>query len=101
MVVQEVERSQQKGLDPAETIAEIRQAISETHELQAYAIALVKSGNVLKTSSGKIQRRACRDRFITGALEVIADWSENPALTAKVRGLHQEVESLAKRLETT
>lgn len=101
VVVQEVERSQQKGLDPAETIAEIRQAISETHELQAYAIALVKSGNVLKTSSGKIQRRACRDRFITGALEVIADWSENPALTAKVRGLHQEVESLAKRLETT
>jgi acyl-CoA synthetase (AMP-forming)/AMP-acid ligase II len=100
VVVQEVERSQQKNLDTNEAIAEIRQAISEVHELQVYAIALVKSGNVLKTSSGKIQRRACRNRFMSGELEVIADWSENPALTAKVRGLHQEVESLAQQLKT-
>ncbi|MBT9316389.1 fatty acyl-AMP ligase [Leptothoe spongobia] len=101
VVVQEVERSRQKELDPAETIAEIRQAISEAHELQVYAIALVKSGNVLKTSSGKIQRRACRNRFMAAELDVIADWSENPSLMAEVRGLHQEVESLAKQLETT
>lgn len=100
VVVQEVERSQQKNLDTNEAITEIRQAISEVHELQVYAIALVKSGNVLKTSSGKIQRRACRNRFMSGELEVIADWSENPALTAKVRGLHQEVESLAQQLKT-
>lgn len=101
VVVQEVERSQQKTFDAAETIAEIRQAISEAHELQVYAIALVKSGNVLKTSSGKIQRRACCNRFMAGELDVIADWSENPALTDKVRGLHKEVESLAKQLETS
>ncbi|NEQ52085.1 MAG: fatty acyl-AMP ligase [Leptolyngbya sp. SIO3F4] len=101
VVVQEVERSQQKELDVAEMMAEIRQAISEAHELQVYAIALVKSGNVLKTSSGKIQRRACRNRFVAGELDVIADWSENPSLTTKVRGLHKEVESLAKQLKAT
>ncbi|MEO1622725.1 MAG: fatty acyl-AMP ligase, partial [Cyanobacteria bacterium J06632_3] len=96
VVVQEIERSQQKSLESAanadELMAEIRQAISEAHELQVYAIALVKSGNVLKTSSGKIQRRKCKASFLAGELEVLADWSENPRLTAKVRSLHNEVE---------
>ena len=101
MVVQEVVRSQQQDLNADATIADIRQAISEAHELQVYGIALVKSGSVLKTSSGKIQRRACRSRFMAGQLDVIADWSENPSLTVKVRNLHKEVESLAQQLETS
>ncbi|MEL6815971.1 MAG: AMP-binding protein, partial [Cyanobacteria bacterium J06598_3] len=98
VVVQEIERSQQQSLDADELIAEIRQAISEAHELQTYAIALVKSGNVLKTSSGKIQRRKCKASFLAGELEVLADWSENPSLTNKVRSLKHEVESLAQKL---
>lgn len=97
VVVQEVERSHQSNLDAEELIAEIRQAI-EAHELQVYAVALVKSGNVLKTSSGKIQRRKCRAGFLAGELETLADWSENPKLTAKVRGLENEVESLVQKL---
>ncbi|MBE9075924.1 fatty acyl-AMP ligase [Romeria aff. gracilis LEGE 07310] len=101
IVVQEVERQHQQSLAAEELIAEIRQAISEAHELQVYAIALVKSGNVLKTSSGKIQRRGCRERFLSGNLEVLADWSENPRLTAKVRHLQSEVETLAKQLEVS
>ncbi|MEO0349732.1 MAG: fatty acyl-AMP ligase [Cyanobacteria bacterium P01_A01_bin.15] len=101
VVVQEVVRSQQQDLNADATIADIRQAISEAHELQVYGIALVKSGSVLKTSSGKIQRRACRSRFMAGQLDVIADWSENPSLTVKVRNLHKEVESLAQQLETS
>ncbi|MEL7331854.1 MAG: fatty acyl-AMP ligase [Cyanobacteria bacterium J06560_2] len=98
VVVQEVERAQQKALDADELIAEIRQAISEAHELQVYAVALVKSGNVLKTSSGKIQRRKCKASFLAGELEVLADWSENPRLTSKVRSLQSEVETLAQQL---
>ncbi len=98
VVVQEVERSLQKTLNAENTITEIRQAISEAHELQVYAVALVKSGNVLKTSSGKIQRRKCKASFLAGELEVVADWSENPSLTAKVRNLTHEVESLAQTL---
>lgn len=101
IVVQEVERQHQQSLAAEELITEIRQAISEAHELQVYAIALVKSGNVLKTSSGKIQRRGCRERFLSGQLEVLADWSENPRLTAKVRHLQSEVETLAKQLEVS
>jgi len=98
VVVQEVERSHQQNLDADELITEIRQAISEAHELQVYAVALVKSGNVLKTSSGKIQRRKCKASFLAGELEVLADWSENPRLTSKVRNLQSEVEFLAQQL---
>lgn len=98
VVVQEVERAHQQTLNSEEIIAEIRQAISEAHELQVHAVALVKSGNVHKTSSGKIQRRQCKANFLAGQLEVLADWSENPRLTAKVRDLHNQVESLAERL---
>lgn len=102
VVVQEVERSQQNRIkDPTAAenlITDIRQAISEAHELQVYAVALVKSGNVLKTSSGKIQRRKCKTSFLAGELEVLTDWSENPGLTAKVRNLTSEVESLAQKL---
>ncbi len=98
VVVQEIERQHQRDMDSDELISEIRQAISEAHELQTYAVALVKSGNVLKTSSGKIQRRKCKSSFLAGELEVLADWSENPSLTDKVRSLQNEVESLAQKL---
>ncbi len=98
VVVQEIERQHQPNLEAEALIAEIRQAISEAHELQVYAVALVKSGNVLKTSSGKIQRSKCRANFLAGELEVLADWSENPRLTAKVRSLQHEVESLVQKL---
>lgn len=98
VVVQEIERSHQQNMDADELIAEIRQAISEAHELQVYAVALVKSGNVLKTSSGKIQRRKCKASFLAGELETLADWSENPRHTSKVRSLQNEVDLLTQQL---
>jgi acyl-CoA synthetase (AMP-forming)/AMP-acid ligase II len=100
VIVQEVERHVQ-NLDTEEAIANIRQAVAEEHELQAYAVVLVKPGNIEKTSSGKIQRRACRSKFLSGELDVIADWSENPKLTAKYRDLQGEVESLAQQMQAT
>jgi acyl-CoA synthetase (AMP-forming)/AMP-acid ligase II len=101
VVVQEVERQHQLTLNAEDLLADIRQAISEVHELQVCAIALVKSGNVLKTSSGKIQRRACRSRFLEGRLEVLADWSENPKFSAKMRHFSDDIESLARQVETS
>jgi hypothetical protein len=71
------------------------------HELQVSAIALVKSGNVLKTSSGKIQRRACRSRFLAGSLDVITDWSENPRFSTKMRNFSDDIESLARQVQTS
>ncbi|MBD2102742.1 fatty acyl-AMP ligase [Leptolyngbya sp. FACHB-261] len=76
VVVQEVER-QQQNLDIDQVIAAIRQTIAEQHEIQVYAVILAKPGTILKTSSGKIQRRACRDNFLAGSLNAIGEWSED------------------------
>ncbi|MDJ0688974.1 MAG: fatty acyl-AMP ligase [Xenococcaceae cyanobacterium MO_188.B32] len=99
VVVQEVER-RTENLDTEKLIADIRQEIAEQHEIQVYAIILGKPGNILKTASGKIQRRACRDKFMAGTLNVLVDWCENPELTANFRSLHGELESLAEQITT-
>jgi acyl-CoA synthetase (AMP-forming)/AMP-acid ligase II len=53
-------------------IQSMRRAVSENHELQLHAILLLKMGSIPKTSSGKIQRHACRNGFLTGTLEAYA-----------------------------
>lgn len=70
VVVQELGR--RLPPDTAEVIADIRRAIAQQHEMQAHTVVLVKLGSVPKTSSGKIQRRACRAAFLAGELDVIA-----------------------------
>lgn len=100
VILQEVERRTQ-DVDFDTVIADIRQMVAEDHELNAYAVVLVKPGNILKTSSGKIQRRAGRASFLAGELEVVADWSENPKLTAKYRELQGAVDSLAAQVQGT
>ena len=49
----------------------IRAAVAEAHELQIHAIILIKPGTLPKTSSGKVQRHACRNGFLLGALESV------------------------------
>ncbi len=67
VVVQEVEVRRQH-LYLTNIIETIRQNITEEHEVQAWAIVLVKPGTIAKTSSGKIQRSACRSKFRREAL---------------------------------
>jgi amino acid adenylation domain-containing protein len=72
VVVQEAQRRRTANLN--HIIGDIRQAIAEEHELQAHAIVLVQVGGVPKTSSGKVQRSACREHFLEGSLSVVAEW---------------------------
>src|SRR5262249_17361718 len=62
-------------------LAAIRQGIAEQHELQPYEVVLLKPGSLPKTSSGKVQRHACRKEFLGGQLEVIASWRSAVATT--------------------
>ena len=47
----------------------IRREISKNHDLQTHSILLLKPGSLPKTSSGKIQRHACRTEFLADRLE--------------------------------
>jgi hypothetical protein len=53
--------------------------VAEKHDLQVFAIALVKPMSIPKTSSGKIQRRATKTAFLNGELEVVGEWKKNLA----------------------
>lgn len=98
VVIQEVERNYLRKLDVKEVVRSIQQAVTAQHSLQIYATVLVKTGSIPKTSSGKIQRHACRSGFLAGSLNVIEDWSENPQGKAKFMHLQTEVESLLREL---
>ncbi|NET89190.1 MAG: amino acid adenylation domain-containing protein, partial [Kamptonema sp. SIO1D9] len=69
VVVQELEFRQKPNIE--EVTAAIRQAVVEEHEVQVYGVVLIKPGSIPKTSSGKIQRRACRAQFLADNLNVI------------------------------
>src|SRR5215203_1005044 len=68
VVVHEVERRRRNGV---EKIAEaVRQAVAAEHEVQVYEVVLIRQGALPKTSSGKVQRRLCRDLYLRGELTV-------------------------------
>ncbi|TCP59139.1 amino acid adenylation domain-containing protein [Tumebacillus sp. BK434] len=73
VVVQEVERAVWRRVNVEEVTAAVRQAVATHHELQAHAVVLIKPASIPKTSSGKIQRRACKEMFLNGTLQVIGD----------------------------
>ncbi|MGB2924978.1 MAG: aminotransferase class I/II-fold pyridoxal phosphate-dependent enzyme [Limnothrix sp.] len=71
VVVQELERTYIRQMNTEELAAKIRQKVAAEHELQVYDVVLIKTGSIAKTSSGKIQRQACRQAFLTGDLLVL------------------------------
>ncbi|MDR2756309.1 MAG: aminotransferase class I/II-fold pyridoxal phosphate-dependent enzyme [Planctomycetaceae bacterium] len=72
VIVQELERRFKGETEPI--FGEIRRAVALEHEIPVEAIVLVKSGSIPKTSSGKIQRHACRNGFLDGSLNEISRW---------------------------
>ncbi|HIP72711.1 MAG TPA: non-ribosomal peptide synthetase, partial [Anaerolineae bacterium] len=71
VVVQEVYTN--RPFEAAELAQTIRQAVAQTHEVQVYAVVLAQPRSVPKTSSGKIQRSACRQMYLDGELPVVEE----------------------------
>lgn len=46
----------------------IRRSIVDAHDIEVHEVVILKMGEVLKTSSGKLQRRACRVKYLAGNL---------------------------------
>ena len=70
VVVSELRRQPRPEID--EIIAAVRSAVSAFHELQAYAVILLKPGRLPRTSSGKVRRRECRQQFLARKLDAVA-----------------------------
>ncbi len=76
VVVHEVERG--AHVDPLAALQAIREAIAEEHDVHVHRVVLIRAGSLPRTSSGKVQRYACRQAFLHGALETFADAAPVP-----------------------
>ncbi len=94
VVVQEVD-ARAKNLDVAAVVETVRQCVAEQHEIQVSTVVLIKAGTLSKTSSGKVQRRLCRDKFLTRALSVIAESIASIPLSLDHVGLEVDVSEAA------
>lgn len=72
VVLQEVKRTELRGLDSVEVFRAIRKAVAARHGLYASAITLLGPMALLRTTSGKVRRKACRRAFLDGSLTAIA-----------------------------
>ncbi|WP_437305959.1 amino acid adenylation domain-containing protein [Sorangium sp. So ce388] len=71
VLVQELGRRASPAADPAELGAAIQSAVADRHEVAVHAVVLIKPGSLPRTTSGKVQRRACRARFLDGSLDAV------------------------------
>lgn len=74
VVVQEVERTALRELDTATVFDSIRSAVAEEHNISLYAIVLLAPGQLPRTTSGKIQRRASKRGFLENTLNPVGEW---------------------------
>jgi len=61
-------------------ILSVRRAILHAYQIEVEDVVLIKTGTLLKTSSGKVQRRLCRDAYLANELERVA-----PATTPELQ----------------
>lgn len=55
--------------DVAAIATQVKRAVSELHDVRLHSVVLLRQGRLPRTSSGKLQRHACRERFLAGTLE--------------------------------
>ncbi len=75
VVVYEVKRDRRKQIDPETAIRHVREAVAAEHGIEPHAVVLLQPASVPKTSSGKIQRSACRAAYLEDQLKVFAAWA--------------------------
>ena len=76
VVVNQVDR-QFRDADWDQVVQAIRRAVVEHHEIDPYAVVLIRQTSLPITSSGKVQRSLCREQYLAGELKVVHSWS-NP-----------------------
>lgn len=77
VIAHEINRTDLRKLNAEEVIGAIRLAVGEQNLANVFAVALLKTASIPKTSSGKIQRRACQSKFLDGSLNTVAQWQQS------------------------
>jgi len=73
-IVQEVDAA--PGTDLDKLIDVIRSAVWLAHGVDVHGVVLIRPGALPKTSSGKVQRFACRTAIERGEFDAVAQWRQ-------------------------
>ncbi|MEC4894063.1 MAG: fatty acyl-AMP ligase [Oscillatoria sp. PMC 1051.18] len=74
VIAYEIERNYRQNLEGNAIISAIRQAVMEQHLAEIYEVILLKSGSIPKTTSGKIQRKFCKEKFLADSFDPVWRW---------------------------
>lgn len=79
----------------AETMAQgIRDAVWTRMGIQLAAVVFISKGSMPRTSSGKIRRSECRNRYLNGRFDVLHEWC-NPLYRESLDSLLQRADRAA------
>lgn len=76
VVAQEVKRTYLKNFQLEEAALKVRSALAKEHGLPVQAVLFLKPGTCPKTTSGKIQRHACRQGYFESTLALVGRWDD-------------------------
>ncbi|MDC0832902.1 beta-ketoacyl synthase N-terminal-like domain-containing protein [Geitlerinema sp. CS-897] len=99
VVAQELERTYLRHPELDSIIIAVRQAIAQNHDLPVHAVLLLRTASIPKTSSGKIQRQACRQGFLNRTLNIVREWSYDPRDRTSFLQLSSDIEAVTKKLQ--
>ena len=89
VITPEIKRTYLRKLNVAEVTKAVVSAVSKNHELQPYAVVLLKTGGIPKTSSGKIQRHACKAGYLDGSLNSVGKFKQKRGKSPRQRKREQ------------
>ncbi|MEQ1848293.1 MAG: phosphopantetheine-binding protein, partial [Nitrospira sp.] len=89
VLVHEVEKHLQEA-DALAVMTGIRRAMADEYELEIHTVVLIKSGTIPRTSSGKIQRHACKAAFEANQLTVVGSSTLESDRNAETDGVSSE-----------
>ncbi len=75
VIVQEVDRHAATDVDAI--FRSIRREVTAEHEVDVFAIVLIRRASLPRTTSGKVQRFLCREQYLSGTLKVVAAWTRH------------------------
>jgi acyl-CoA synthetase (AMP-forming)/AMP-acid ligase II len=75
-ILAEIKRTSLKTLDAQEVFHAIRAGVARTHGVHVHRIGLIKPMSLPKTTSGKVQRSACRKALTESGIELVSEFVE-------------------------
>ncbi|WP_248796649.1 non-ribosomal peptide synthetase [Pseudomonas sp. MWU13-2105] len=102
-IAAEISRSVRKILPPQALIQAIRQVVAEAYQQAPSVVVLLNPGGLPKTSSGKLQRSACRSRLVDDSLDAYAVFPDRATdaeadVAAAVDNTGSELQALIGRI---